>query len=45
METVLEIKIVKRNKVSMDVITALIEYCKRYKIETIINDKVIKVVR
>ena len=45
METVLEIKILKRNKVSMDVITSIIEYCKKHKIETIVNDKVIKVVK
>ncbi len=45
METVLEIKIVKRNKVSMAVITALIEYCKKHKIETIVSDKMIKVVK
>ena len=45
METVLEVKIIRKNKVSMDVITSIIEYCKKYKIETIVNDKVIKVVK
>ena len=45
METVLEIKIIRKNKVSMDVVTSIIEYCKKHKIETIVNDKVIKVVK
>ena len=45
METAVEIKIIRKNKVSMDVIASIIEYCKKHKIETIVNDKVIKVVK
>lgn len=45
METVLEVKMIRKNKVSMDVITSIIEYCKKHKIETIVSDKMIKVVK
>lgn len=45
METVLEIKLLRKNKVGMDVVTSIIEYCKKHKIEIIVNDKVVKVVK
>ena len=45
METILEIKTIKNTKVSMDLIKEIINYCKSKKIDLIISDTLIKVVK
>ena len=45
MEIIMEIKTLKNTKVSMDIIKEIISYCKSKKIDLVISDKLIKVLK
>ena len=45
MEVVIELDILKKNKMSMEIIKELLDYCKLKRIEAVVSDKKIKILK